>query len=36
MLPKKVNQEIEDRAQEMVKMLAWLRKKGKLNVVGKK
>jgi hypothetical protein len=36
MLPKKVNQEIEDRAQEMVKMLAWLRKKGKMNVVGKK
>ena len=30
MLPKKADQGPEDRAKEMVKMLAWLRKKGKI------
>ena len=35
MLPEKAGEKLEVRAQEMVKMLAWLRKKGKMNVVGK-
>ena len=35
MLPKRMNQTMEARAEEMVKMLGWLKKKGKMNIVDK-